>query len=54
MQSFSLLQVIRRKRHDSETNYIADAAKELLREGFILEEDAQVIIDAAAASTIGN
>jgi hypothetical protein len=40
--------------HDCYVNSVTYAVKKLIHERFLLEEDAQRIIDAATASTIGN
>jgi hypothetical protein len=40
--------------HDSYVKKVEQAAKKLVKEKFLLEEDAQKIIDAATKSTIGN
>jgi len=40
--------------HDTYVKKVEQAAKKLMRERFLLKEDAQKIIDAATKSTIGN
>ena len=40
--------------HDDYVKKVGQAAKKLVQERFLLEEDAQKIIDTAAKSNIGN